>query len=82
MRSMLFKMERDNLVNPGDKVTVIEGVLPSSFYYTIEPAVAMSANYAYYERLSSREGIVREIEHTERGYFVNVDFDEPEPEKR
>lgn len=79
---MLFKMERENLVNPGDKVKVTEGVLPSSYYYTIEPAVAMSANFAYYERLSSKEGIVKEIEHTDRGFFVNVTFDEPEPEKR
>lgn len=82
MREMLFKMERENLVNPGDKVKVTEGVLPSSYYYTIEPAVAMSANFAYYERLSSKEGIVKEIEHTDRGFFVNVTFDEPEPEKR
>lgn len=36
MRSMLFKMERDNLVNPGDKVTVIEGVLPSSLFIAFE----------------------------------------------
>lgn len=79
MREMEFKMERENLVSVGDKVNITEGVLPSSYYYTIEPAVAMSANFAYYERLSSREGIVKSIDKTPRGFFVTVTFDEDEP---
>lgn len=82
MREMEFKMERENLVSVGDKVNITEGVLPSSYYYTIEPAVAMSANYAYYERLSSREGVVKSIDKKPRGFFVTVTFDEEEPEKR
>ncbi len=76
MRLMDFKMERENLVQVGDHVTVSEGVLPSSWYYTVEPAIAMSANYSFRERLKSREGTVQEIKKTDRGYYVVVAFDE------
>lgn len=76
MRVEEFKMERENLVKEGDRVTITEGVLPSSWYYTIVPAIAMSRNYKFTERIQSREGIVEGIERTERGYFVKVRFDE------
>lgn len=76
MRRMEFKMEREGLVKPGDKITVTEGVLPSSWYYTIEPAVAMSANYTNRERLTTREGIVAEVHDDESGYTVVAEFDE------
>lgn len=81
MRLIKFKMERENLVTEGQVVKVTEGILPSSYYYTIEPAVAMSANYAYYERLKSKEGVVKAIEETPRGFFVEVEFDEDEPNR-
>ncbi len=76
MRRMDFKMEREGLVKPGDKVTVSEGVLPSSWYYTIEPAIAMSANYTNRERLTVREGTVVEVITDESGYTVVAEFDE------
>ncbi|MDY3249729.1 MAG: hypothetical protein SOX32_05200 [Candidatus Choladocola sp.] len=76
MRRMEFKMEREGLVKPGDKIRVSEGVLPSSWYYTIEPAVAMSANYKNRERLTVREGTVAEVITDESGYTVIAEFDE------
>mgnify|MGYP006906624980 CR=1 FL=1 len=76
MRQMDFKMEREGLVQEGDRVNITEGVLPSSWYYVVEPAVAMSGNYPFRERLRSREGVVKEIKRTPRGFYVVVEFDE------
>ncbi|MBO6109235.1 MAG: hypothetical protein J6P16_07535 [Eubacterium sp.] len=76
MREIEFKMERMGLVSEGDRVEITEGVLPSAYYYTICPAVAMSGNFTLRERITSREGIVKEIRETEKGYYVIVMFDE------
>ena len=67
MRRMEFKMERPGLT---------KGKLPTSYYYTIEHAIAMSGNYAVSERLKSRKGTVVDVKETEKGYFVTMEFDE------
>ncbi len=76
MRQMEFKMERTGLLEVGDVLPVTEGKLPSSYYYTLGKAYAMSANYAVSERLKSREGKVVDVKETEKGFFVTVEFDE------
>ncbi|MBR1440532.1 MAG: hypothetical protein IJ589_04835 [Lachnospiraceae bacterium] len=78
MRSMIFKMERPGLVEEGQKITVTEGVLPSNYYYTIDPSLAMSPNIPFRDRLISREGVVTKVEENERGYYVTAAFDEEE----
>ena len=78
MRKMEFKMEREGLVHAGDPVHVSEGVLPETWYDTIEPAVAMSANYDMRHRLKVFDGIVTEVREDESGYTVICEFDEPQ----
>lgn len=76
MRNMEFKMERQGLLTVGQEVDVTESALPTSYYYTIQPMIAMSKNYPGYERLQSRKGIVKDIKETDRGYYTVVEFNE------
>ena len=76
MRTMEFKMERQGLLHEGDYITVTEGLLPSNYYYTIDPSLAMSGNIPFRERLKSKEGKVTQIIENERGFYVTVEFDE------
>ncbi|MCQ2537016.1 MAG: hypothetical protein MJ124_01325 [Lachnospiraceae bacterium] len=76
-----FKMERPGLVEVGQEVELREGSLPNSvFYYVIEPAVAMSANFSLGERLVDNtgtvitKGTVTNIRETDRGFYVTVEF--------
>ena len=82
MRKMEFKMERPGLLQEGQEVTITEGVLPSNYYYTIDPSLAMSGNFPFREQLKSRKGIVTAIEDNASGFYVTVEFDEPEVRKR
>lgn len=82
MRKMEFKMERPGLLQERQEVTITEGVLPSNYYYTIDPSLAMSGNFPFREQLKSRKGIVTAIEENARGFYVTVEFDEPEVRKR
>ena len=80
MRRLEFKMERPGLLQTGRNITVTEGLLPSNYYYTIDPALAMSANIPFRNRLKSQEGKVINIVENDRGFYVTVEFDEPEVE--
>ena len=75
MRQMEFKMERQGLVQVGDKVEVVEreGV---NYSYIIEPAVAMSGCYKSRDRRKSSEGIIRDIRENDRGFYIIAEFDE------
>jgi len=79
MRTMEFKMERQGLLQEGQLVTVTEGLLPSNYYYIIDPSLAMSGNVPFRERLLSREGKVLQIIENERGFYVTVAFEETNP---
>lgn len=76
MREMEFKMERPGLLSEGQKVTVTEGLLPSNYYYTIDPSLAMSGNIPFPERLKAQEGTVLSIVKNDRGFYVTVGFEE------
>ena len=76
MREMEFKMERPGLREAGQSVTVTEGVLPTSYYYTIDPSLAMSGNFEFRERLTGREGTVKSVEERPAGFYVIVEFPE------
>ena len=75
MRIMEFKMERQGLLNIGDKITITEGTLPSNYYYTIGPSLAMSGNIPFHERLLQRSGVILDIKENDRGFYVTVQFD-------
>ena len=72
MRRIEFKMERPGLLEVGQKITVTEGLLPSNYYYTIDPSLAMSPNIPF------RYRVVADIVENSRGFYVTAEFDEPE----
>ena len=76
MRTVEFKMERQGLVNVGDRVKVIEREGTSSYSYIIDPAVAMSGCFAARDRIKNEYGVIKDIRENSRGFYVVVDFDE------
>ena len=76
MREMEFKMERPGLLKEGDQVTVMEGLLPSNYYYIIDPSLAMSGNVPFRERMLARQGVVTSVVENERGFYVTAQFEE------
>lgn len=69
-------MERTGLVEIGQVIPITEEKLPSSYYYTLGKAYAMSANFPVGNRIKSKEGKVVDIKETEKGFFVTVEFNE------
>ena len=76
MRQEKFKMERQGLIEIGDEVEITEYQSFMNYSYIIEPAVAMSGFYPNARRIKSRKGIIKNIEHTPRGFIVTAEFDE------
>lgn len=79
VRKMEFRMERDGLIQVGDRVELKEDAASTmagiQFYYTIKDAVAMSNNTK--ERLKCLHGEVLSIEALESYWTVTVGIDQP-----
>lgn len=73
-------MERPDLLHVGDEIEVEESQVVTLqgivCYYTIIPALAMSNNIPYKNRLNSFKGKVIEIKPSGSAFFVMVEFDE------
>ena len=77
MRQERFKMEREGLVKEGDVVEISErSAVTGQYTYLVEPSIAMSGIYRTAQRIHSREGIIRKIEKTEKGFYLLVEMDE------
>ena len=71
MRQERFKMERQGLVEEGQQVEVTERS-PNTNLFTY----VVSGIYKTSERIHARQGVIKEIQHTDRGYYLIVEFDE------
>ena len=67
---MHLQQKQYGLINVGDEIEISEYQSFMNYSYIIEPAVAMSGCYPNAERIRSRKGIVKNIEHTPRGFIV------------
>ena len=76
MRKEEFKMERPGLVEVGQTVSIVEKNTVAFYYYIIVPALAMSGNFPFGNRIKARQGVVKDIRKNEKGYFVDVEFEE------
>ncbi len=75
MREEEFTMERD-VLQVGDEVMITEGKLPRAYYYTAEPAAAMSRNFTASQRIRSDRGVVVKKEKQGASFIVTIAFDE------
>jgi len=74
MRQEIFDIERD-VLEIGDTVSITEGRLPHAYYYTAEPAAAMSKNFTTPERILSPTGKVIAKEKVGASYLVTIEFE-------
>ncbi len=75
-REVKFTMERQGLLKAGDEVEMSESRLNTlsgtMYYYTIEPALAMSDNIPASQRLTSLHATVRSVTPANSVYTVTV----------
>ncbi len=76
MRTVEFKMERENLVKEGEEIHIGEFKGGGGYAYLIEPALAMTGLFREAERIKSRTGIVKQIKKEPKGFYVTVECDE------
>ena len=80
--TLCFRYTLFSSFNSGDEVDITEGKIPSSYYYTIEPAVAMSGNYSTPDRLSQDMELLKRLERQAgvimclRNLMNNCDYSE------
>ena len=75
MRREVFTMERD-IAEVGDRLAITEGRLPRAFYYTAEPADAMSGNFSAQDRITSSSGIIVYKFRHGSSFLITLEFDE------
>ena len=75
MRTERFHMERD-VIEVGETVEIIEGVLPMAYYYTVKPARAMSGNFTAQERIKSKTGVVKDKTESDGTFYVYIEFED------
>ena len=76
MRTMEFKVERQNLFEVGAELEVVETEMDNFLYYTLEHAYGMSGNIPFREALKTRKGKVVAIEERPLGLYATLEFQE------
>ena len=76
LREVHFRMERPDLLQPGDEAEMTESRLNTlsgtMYYYTIEPALAMSDNIPAAQRLTSLHAVVKDVVYENSVYTVTA----------
>lgn len=73
---MEFKGERKGVISVGDEVSVIETVLDTFIFYTIEHSYGISGNIPFNQALQTRTAKVVSIDERKSGFYAILEFDE------